>query len=272
MKTSLSSFVYFNYRLVDAIRFTAQAGFTGIDIWGGRPHAFRGDLSADEIKELQAVLRETKLAVASFIPAQFRYPTCLCSNNETIRRDSVAYIKTAMETAERLGSPVVSVCPGHTVFGQNVQDGWQRLAESYDALCKSAAPLGIRLAIEPADRYETDVIQTTDEALRMIDQLGHANLGVVLDNGHACIVKESAVDAVKKLGQRLFHVHIDDNNGLRDQHLIPGEGTFDFPPFIAALRQAGFAGYLCAELSWDYTVDPDHAARLTQERLAALLT
>jgi sugar phosphate isomerase/epimerase len=271
MKTSLSSFVYFNYRLEDAIRHTAAAGYASIDIWGGRPHAYRRDLSQEEIAELRELLRASHLAVASFIPAQFRYPTCLCSNNETIRRDSVAYIQDAIETAAALGAPIVSVCPGHTVDRQGNADGWQRLADSLDTLCKFAASRDIRLAIEPADRYETDLIQTTAAAIRMIDLLGHPNLGVVLDNGHAFVVNESCADAIQKLGSRLFHVHIDDNNGVRDQHLVPGDGSFDFAPFIAALRQAGYAGYLCAELSWDYTVDPDDAARRTHERLDQLL-
>jgi len=271
MKTSLSSFIFINYRLADAIRHTAAAGYAGIDIWGGRPHAYRRDLSREEIAELRELLRQSGLAVASFIPAQFRYPTCLCSSNETIRRDSVAYIQDAIETAAALGAPVVSVCPGHTVDGQGGADGWQRLADSLDALCKFAAPRDIRLAIEPADRYETDLIQTTAEAIRMIDLLGHSNLGVVLDNGHAFVVQESCAEAIQRLGNRLFHVHVDDNNGVRDQHLVPGDGSFDFAPFITSLRQAGYAGYLCAELGWDYTVEPERAARQARERLVNLL-
>ena len=271
MKKSLSSFVYFNYRLADAIRRTAEIGYDGIDIWGGRPHAYRHDLSQDEIRELRNLLHQSHLAVASFIPAQFRYPTCLCSNNETIRRDSVTYIQDAVETAAALGAPIVSVCPGHTVHGQGLEDGWKRLGESLNAICTFAAPRGIRIAVEPADRYETDLIQTTAEAMRMIGEVGHSNLGILLDNGHAYVVGESCVEAIQNMGSRLFHVHVDDNNGARDQHLVPGDGSFDFVPFISALRQAGYTGYLCAELSWDYTVDPDRAAQQTSERLAALL-
>jgi protein FrlC len=271
MKKSLSSFVYYNYCLADAIRRTAELGYDGIDIWGGRPHAYRRDLSREEIKELRSLLKQSHLAIASFIPAQFRYPTCLCSNNETIRRDSVAYIQDAVKTAAALEAPIVSVCPGHTVYGQGIEDGWKRLTESLDAICTFAAPQGLRIAIEPADRYETDLIQTTADALRIIAELAHSNLGIVLDNGHAYIVGESCVQAIQNMGDRLFHVHIDDNNGLRDQHLVPGDGSFGFGPFVAALRQSGYTGYLCAELSWDYTVDPDRAARLTSERLTALL-
>lgn len=270
MKLSLSSFIYFNYPLSEAIRRTAAAGFDGIDIWGGRPHAYRKDLSESEIVSLHQILKEEGLAVASFIPAQFRYPTSLCSPNEIIRRDSVSYIQDSIETADALGAPLVSICPGHTLYGQRIEDGMERLSDSLCAIVEFATRYDMRIAIEPADKYETDLLPTCAAALELVNKLGYANLGVLLDNGHAHVVGEAAADAVRLLGDKLFHVHVDDNNGLRDQHLVPGEGNFEFPPFIAALRETGYAGFLGVELGWDYTIDPDPAAQLTPDRIKKL--
>jgi protein FrlC len=114
-------------------------------------------------------------------------------------------------------------------------------------------------------------MHTTGDAMRMINELGYANLGILLDTGHSHIVGESAAEAVQAIGNRLFHVHVDDNNGLRDEHLIPGEGNFDFEGFIDALQNIGYNGYLSAELSWDYTIDPDPAVQLTAQRLHQFL-
>ncbi len=263
MRIGLTSFVYCNYPLAEAIRRTAAAGYDGIDIWGGRPHAYRRDLSTQDVLALKRVLAENGLEVPSFIPAQFRYPTSLCSPSDVIRRDSVAYIEDAVVTASLLGAPVVSICPGHSLFGQSREDAWGRLSESVSTICAFAARHGVRIAIEPADRYETDLMATTADALRMVRELGLENLGVVLDNGHAHVVGEDAAAAIGALGDRLFHVHVDDNNAQRDQHLVPGEGSFPFQPFVAALQQAGYDGFLSAELSWDYTVDPDPAVQRT---------
>ncbi len=93
MKISLSSFLYLNYPLEEALRRIAQAGYDGVDIWGGRPHAYRNDLRRSEMRRLRVISERLGVEVASFIPAQFRYPTCLCSSSEGIRRDSVDYIK-----------------------------------------------------------------------------------------------------------------------------------------------------------------------------------
>jgi fructoselysine 3-epimerase len=271
MKSSLSSFVYFNYSLADAIRLTKAAGFQGIDIWGGRPHAFRRDLGPDELQMLKSLLKSEELAVASFIPAQFRYPTCLCSGNETIRRDSVAYIQDSIYTASALGAPVVSVCPGHSLHGQTLENARECLCTSLDTICHAADNYGIKIALEPADRYETDLAQTTGQALALIKAVNCPNLGVVLDNGHAAVVGESPADAVRSLGHYLYHVHVDDNNGLRDQHLVPGDGSLEFGSFLAALREVNYTGFLCAELTWDYTVDPDAPVRKTSAVMAEWL-
>jgi protein FrlC len=261
--------VYFNYPLEEAIRRTAVAGYQGVDIWGGRPHAYRQDLSEKEIQTLRGLLSEEGLGVASFIPAQFRYPTSLCSPLEVIRRDSVRYIQDSVETAAALGAPVVSVCPGHSLYGQSREDAFSLLAESLWAICEFAARHKVLIAVEPADVYETDLLPTCTAALELVEEIGCENLGVLLDNGHAQVVGESAAEAVRNLGAKLFHIHLDDNLGERDQHLVPGEGSFDFSSLLKALQEESYEGYLGVELGWDYTLDPDPPARLSVERLRA---
>jgi fructoselysine 3-epimerase len=267
VKLSISSFVYLNYPLDETIRRVAAAGYDGIDIWGGRPHAYRRDLSAEASASLRRLLDEQGLAVASFIPAQFRYPTSLCSPIDIIRSDSIDYICDSIATAAGLGAPVVSVCPGHSLFGQTQDDAWSRLADSLRKIASRAGDYGIRIALEPADRYETDLVHTTAGALRLLGEVGRSEVGVVLDNGHCEVVGERADEAVANLGDKLYHVHLDDNDGRRDQHLIPGEGSCDIPSFMRALKRIDYSGYVTAELSFDYTLDPDEASRLTLERM-----
>jgi protein FrlC len=271
MKFSLSSFIYFNYPLSEAISRIAAAGYKGIDIWGGRPHAYRQDLTEKDIINLRSILRDVDLRVSSFIPAQFRYPSSLCSPADVIRNDSVRYIQDSIETASALGAPIVSVCPGHTLYGQSKEDGLQRLSESLWEISEFASRHQIEIAIEPADRYETDLLNNCAEALAFTDKLNFQNLGVLLDTGHEYIAGATLSESVRNLGEKLFHVHVDDNNGQRDQHLVPGEGSIHFQDFFAALLEANYDGFLGAELGWDYTLDPDPAAFKTIEWLNRFL-
>jgi protein FrlC len=271
VKFSVSSIVYQNYTLEDAIQLAAEAGYQGIDIWGGRPHAYFNDRDDEECRTARRRIDHFGLGAPSFIPAQFRYPTSLCSPIDTIRESSIAYIQGSIVTAAAMGISLVSVCPGHSLNGQGAVDGWERLKDSLARLCSFAVGRNIRVALEPADRYETDLVNTVGDAARMIAEVDCANLGVLLDSGHVHVTRETMAEAFQNAADRLYHIHIDDNNGMRDQHLVPGNGSLDFAEFFELVRKFNYTGYLCAELSWDYTIDPQPAVCQSIERLRKLM-
>jgi sugar phosphate isomerase/epimerase len=71
---------------------------------------------------------------------------------------------------------------------------------------------------------------------------------VLLDVGHVNVGGEDPSDSVRKAREYLAHVHIHDNDGTKDQHLVPGDGKIDFAPIVKALREVGYDGYVSAEL------------------------
>ena len=72
---------------------------------------------------IKALLDECEMAVPNFIPAQFRYPTILCSSNESVRRDSVRYIEDTIDNALKVGARSVSLCAGMTLYGESIDKG-----------------------------------------------------------------------------------------------------------------------------------------------------
>ena len=68
-----------------------------------------------------------------------------------------------------------------------------------------------------------------------------------------------------------MHINLDDNNTTADQHKIPGEVTIDFVPFLKALIETGYNGYLTVELGFDYTANPDAAAYKSRKVVMQLL-
>jgi len=272
LKTSLSTFLYCYYSLEEAIQQISVAGFDAVDIWDGRPHAYRNDLREHEIKNIRGIIDDLGMEVASFIPEQMWYPSSLCNSNKNIRMDSVRYIKDSIEMAIRLGASVISVFPGHTLHDQDLDDGWERLADSLHQICEFAGHYNVLVAIEPGNKYQTDLINTTIQALDMVDQLGCDNFGVLFDCGTALLVGEDTATAIGNLSDRLFHIHVNDNDGMKYQKLIPGHGQYDFQNMIHALRMNLFDGFITADLGGNYVLDPDLAAVETQEYLEKLLS
>lgn len=267
MKISLASGVYLNFPLEEAIKRVASAGYDGIDIWSGRPHAYRRDFSESQLNHLRLILEECGLGVSSLMPAFYRYPYDLSSPNDAIRQDSLGYMKECMDTAAVLGAPIVLIVPKRSLHGQSVQDAWKRLADGIDEICLYAQQYEFKLGLEAANPYVTDLVNTAADALRMIEEVEHDNLGAVIDSGHVHLSTESAQEAIKALGERLLQVHVNDNDGQQQQNLVPGEGTFDFIGLLETLWIVGYDGFLSAELSYHYTLDPDPVVLQTAQRM-----
>ena len=269
MNFAQSSFIYFNYTLQEAIRRLHDCGYQGIEVWGGRPHAYRHDLD-EQLDGLRALLDAFGMTVPNFIPAQFRYPSILCSLNERVRNDSVAYIEDAIRNAAALGSRHISLCPGMTLAGEDLAAGWAQLRKSFLELLAHTQGTDMVLLIEPAHRFESTLILTVADGLRMIEEIGSDRLGILLDTGHAAVNGEDLAAVVRGLQGVPFHIHIDDNFGDNDAHLIPGDGRIDFAPFVRALREVGYRGSISAELGFQYVLDPDPAVEKTLRALETM--
>jgi protein FrlC len=260
MKSSLSTFVYFRYPLVEAIRRTAHYGFDGVEIWGGRPHAYCDDMDSSAIKEINSVIEECGIAISNFIPAQFRYPTNLAAPDEKMRKGSVDYIRKSIDVAAQMNSPFVSLCPGFSLYGQTYHEAWDTMIKSFSELCDHAKDMPLELILEPGNRMETDLVITVDDGLRAIGEIDK-RMGILIDTGHCFVNREPLSDIIEQVAGYTVHYHIDDNMGVTDDHLVMGEGKMDYTVFLDKLKGSGYSGFLAVELGFSYTVDPDPAVR-----------
>jgi len=259
--------------LEETIKRVAKLGYDGVEIWGGRPHAYYRDMDQRNILSIRKSIEKTGLEISGFIPAQFGYPTNLCSPISTLRKDSVDYIKKSIDTSLSLGCRKVSLCPGRTLYGQGYDSGMAELTCSLDELVDYAVAEEVLLLLEPAHMMESDLILTVAEGVRLIKEQKYPNMGIALDTGHCHVNKESLIDSLLLLKEENIplHIHLDDNNGLTDQHKIPGEGTIIFAPFFQTLIEIGYRDYLTIELGFDYTSNPDEAAYQSREFVMSIL-
>lgn len=266
MYFSQSSAVYFNHSLKYAILDLHILGYQGIEIWGGRPHMYRNDLD-EQMDGIVGLLKELNMKVCNFIPAQFRYPSYLCSTNERVRTESVDYIKSAIDNAVKVGAPTVSLCPGMVLFDDSVEKGWKQLVKSYKEIEEYVKGKDITLLIEPAHRFESNLILTVDDCLRMLEELKSDKFGILLDSGHANVNGEDFNEIIPKCKGIPLHIHLDDNNGDFDAHMIPGKGNVDFESLFSALEGINYKGFTSVELGGGYNMNPTSACKESLEFL-----
>jgi len=171
-----------------------------------------------------------------------------------------------VDFAAAVGAPLVTIGSFRGRLASTGPGGRPRLAGILHRAADHAASAGVRLAIEPLNRYEADLVNTAAEGLALIDSIGHAALGLLLDTYHVNI-EEASWDAPVRLLQqagKLWHIHLGDNN-----RLPPGQGMIDFGALVDTLRAVGYDGALSAELL--ARPDPDTAARRTVEFMRPLL-
>ncbi len=88
-----------------------------------------------------------------------------------------------------------------------------------------------------------DFVNTSDGALKLVEDAGEPNAGLLLDVAHMRATKEYFELVVPKMGGRLMYVHLADNDGSFSHHLPAGQGNVDFMALFRTLQAAGYSGY-----------------------------
>jgi len=163
--------------------------------------------------------------------------------DETVRRAAVQRIIDHVPLAARTGAVIIlGLIRG--VVKPGVEPA-QAQAWMVDALkrCSAAAQTrGVRLALEPINRYETTLINSVADCLALIDAVDADNFGVLADTFHMNIEDVSIVSSLKQAGAQLFHVHFADSN-----RQYPGAGHIDFTAIVEALNEVNYQGYISIE-------------------------
>jgi 5-keto-L-gluconate epimerase len=136
--------------------------------------------------------------------------------------------------------------------------GW--LVEALQTCCAAAEPHGVRLALEPINRYETTLINDVAQGLALIERVGASNLGLLLDTFHMNIEEPVIEDSIRACGDRLFHFHVADSN-----RWYPGAGHLDFASILEALFGTGYNDFVSGEFM--PMPDADTAAQRASDHL-----
>ena len=128
------------------------------------------------------------------------------------RAAAAAYIAGAIDAAAALGASTLSgplFASVGRAWRQSADDrerDLERLVAALAPLAARAAEAGVRLGLEPLNRFETSFVNIADQAIEIVDRVDSPGLGILLDTFHMNIEEESIGDAIRAAGARLSHV------------------------------------------------------------------
>jgi sugar phosphate isomerase/epimerase len=151
--------------------------------------------------------------------------------------------------------------------GFSWQKQWDALVESFQACADIARENGLTLIIEPR---VGEMICSTDSMLRLMDHVARPNLKANFDCAHLNAQKEILPLSARKLEGKIAGLHLADNDGSDNRHLMPGEGNIDFDGLLLELARQGYDGPLGIDLgslpnlAWRYTECAVYLRNLTR--------
>ena len=160
-----------------------------------------------------------------------------------VRRAAIERVRAHVPLAAHWGAVIIiGLLRGTVRAGVEREQVMTWLAQALRECGQAAAIWSVRLALEPINRYETNLINTAAQGLELIEQVGADNLGLLLDTFHMNIEEPDILASIRAVGGRLLHFHVADSNRWH-----PGAGHLDFRPILGALRQIGYSGFVSGE-------------------------
>jgi len=186
----------------------------------------------------------------------------------TRRTASVQDVGHCLDWSAQAGAGHLVVHPGVASSPDQADARRACLVDSLACLADRRAAGHVRLCIEnmPPGVWPGSRMQ---DLLEVVESVGSEQVGLCLDTGHAH-VQDGVVEAVRQASPRLWTTHVHDNNGKRDQHLLPGYGTLDWEAWRRALVEVGYRGVLMLECLAHFRADPSVITATLPDRLADL--
>ena len=168
------------------------------------------------------------------------------SADPAVRQAALEHMEAVVDCCAAAGSTIL--CGPHQVAlgvftGRGVTDEeWKRSVEHLRKVAEYAQGRGVILAEEVVNRFELYHLNVLDQAVRLVDEVGHPNCRIHLDTFHAHIEEKDPAAAIRRAGTRIAHVHVSEND-----RGVPGTGSVAWDATFEALSDIGYDGWLTVE-------------------------
>ena len=142
----------------------------------------------------------------------------LASEDEEIRKNGIKFTTDTFQIMSEMGRKTysgVDIAAWNKTFMEGITDKsatWERSISAVKEIMQVAEDKGITFAVEVVNRYESSLVNTAEEAVKYVDEVGSPNCKILLDTYHMNIEEDSFAGAIKLVGNRLGHFHVGESN------------------------------------------------------------
>ena len=251
----------------DCIKRVSKLGFSAIELIGWNTTYLNEYYTTQKIAELKSCLDGEGLMISQFVST----PHDLSHADKTKRDAAVDHWKRTVEVGTALGAKIINMVSTHPFAmrdtveiprittkplvqqfatrdvprGVDWDQNWRDYVEAMKACAKVCEDAGVMMSVEPhPGRY----LANTDGALRLLEHVDSPAMGINFDPSHTFPVGDFPNLSVYRLGKRIIHLHVSDNDGVTNVHWRPGEGKIDWRAMFQALKDVGYDGVVSMEL------------------------
>lgn len=251
----------------DCIRRVAENGFKAIELIAWNKEFLDTYWTSQTIALIRRELSNSGLGVSQFVHSVHE----LSSDDASVRAAGVEEWKRAVDVGVALGAPIINMVASHPFSmrdtveiprittkplvqkyatrnvprGMDWEQNFNDYVEAIRRCAEACGNAGVMMSIEPhPGRY----LANHDGALRLLEHVDHPALGINFDPSHTFPVGDFPNISVYRLGTRIIHLHVSDNDGVTNVHWRPGMGKIDWVAMFQALKDVGYDGTVSIEL------------------------
>ena len=199
-----------------------------------------------DIKKVKSALNDHGLNAT--ICGAFGSSRDLTNESKQVQQNGLSYIESCLDICAELGieffgGPMYSAVGKARMLKPDQRKAeWDLAVKNLQLVCEMAAARNLKIALEPLNRFESDLINNTNDVLRMIKDINHPAANVMLDSFHMSIEERDVEKAIVTAGDKLIHLQVSEN-----YRGAPGTGQTPWHAYRKGLERIGYEGIVTIE-------------------------
>ena len=253
MKISFFTNSLHRWPIEKSFEVASKFGYDGIEIWGGRPHAYAPDMRPEDIQKIKDLSAKYNLPIVSFEPEM----ACLLWRDQRWIDESMEYFRQCIDFCKAIGCPYMVMAALQCSYEYSTDEDWAQFIKYMKELAAYSESVdGVTMILETVTPWEGNILIRSDDTVRALKEINSPKVKAMLDLAAPLTVGEPSSNYFEKLGKDLVHVHLVDCKKDVEDHLILGDGELPVEEVLSMLDSYRYDGYCSVELFDEYRTEP----------------